>query len=739
MNAPVEPDYFAFISYSHQDQVWADWLHKALETYRVPRRLVGETTAAGTIPARLVPIFRDREDLASANDLARKVNAALARSRNLIVICSPHAAASRWVNEEVLAFKRQGGAERVFCLIVGGEPNASSMPGREVEECFAPALRHVVDASGALTGERAEPIAADARAGKDGKANAKLKLVAGMLDVGFDVLKQRELHRRNRRLALLATAALVVMAITTTLAITAVIARHDAERRQKQAEDLVSFMLGDLNDKLREVQRLDILQAVDDKAMAYFASLPTVDVTDAALTMRIDALQKIGGVRQDQGNVQAALEAFEAASALARQMLQRAPDDVDRQAEYANSLTWIGKVYWYQGNLEKAKSNFEIASEKLRAAAAAKPVDSDLAYRLSSALTNTGRVLELGGQFDAAEPYYRSVLQIFEAVSAREPKKALWRAELGDAHNNLGKLAFEQGHLDRAIAEYAADLDIKRKLTDADAQNHDLKQSYAVSSAILGRTLALCAGLDESRRYLGDAVDGLKSLLDFDASNTEWRYLLARYSEQLGGVLRQQVAFDAAAVVDNESLRILEELTRTDPTNTEWQQEFARSRLESARLSLSRDAHARALDLALAARETVDALREKTPEDRNLLLLAAQVEIVLGEVSARQGTAEHAREAWLRARDLLAEPVRTGNDINFNAAWATALLLLGDRQNAQGAIAKLAQVGYSTPDFVTLANSKQIDYLIEDSLSRRLTEAVRGSVGAIGGHEVPGK
>ena len=27
--------YWAFISYSHQDKKWGDWLHKALETYRV--------------------------------------------------------------------------------------------------------------------------------------------------------------------------------------------------------------------------------------------------------------------------------------------------------------------------------------------------------------------------------------------------------------------------------------------------------------------------------------------------------------------------------------------------------------------------------------------------------------------------------------------------------------------------------------------------------------------------------
>ena len=33
--------YRAFISYSHSDERWARWLHKAFETYSVPKRLIG--------------------------------------------------------------------------------------------------------------------------------------------------------------------------------------------------------------------------------------------------------------------------------------------------------------------------------------------------------------------------------------------------------------------------------------------------------------------------------------------------------------------------------------------------------------------------------------------------------------------------------------------------------------------------------------------------------------------------
>jgi eukaryotic-like serine/threonine-protein kinase len=78
--------YRAFISYSHQDEGWALWLHKSLETYRVPPHVAGTEMASGIIPRRLSLIFSDRAELPSASDLQRKVSDALRQSANLIVI-----------------------------------------------------------------------------------------------------------------------------------------------------------------------------------------------------------------------------------------------------------------------------------------------------------------------------------------------------------------------------------------------------------------------------------------------------------------------------------------------------------------------------------------------------------------------------------------------------------------------------------------------------------------------------
>ena len=135
--------YRAFISYSHADQRWGRWLHRRLESYRVPRKLVGKETAEGAVPARLTPIFRDRDDLPAGADLTEEVQASLRDSRFLVVICSPAAAQSKWVNQEILLFKRLHGEGRVLAAIVDGEPFAEKYPRlvAELEECLSVSAR----------------------------------------------------------------------------------------------------------------------------------------------------------------------------------------------------------------------------------------------------------------------------------------------------------------------------------------------------------------------------------------------------------------------------------------------------------------------------------------------------------------------------------------------------------------------------------------------------------------------
>jgi len=204
--------FWAFISYSSKDAAVAKKLHKALETYSIPRDLCGRPGRDGVIPKKLFPIFRDRDELPLASDLGSTIEDALKASRYLIVLCSKRSAQSRWVNEEVRIFKKLGREDRILALIVDGEPSASNTPGQEGEECFPEALRYKVDAAGNITNEPTEPIAGDLRKGGDGWTVAFLKAMAGITGLGYNSFAQREKKRKRVRQVVTGLAAVALLA-----------------------------------------------------------------------------------------------------------------------------------------------------------------------------------------------------------------------------------------------------------------------------------------------------------------------------------------------------------------------------------------------------------------------------------------------------------------------------------------------------------------------------------------------
>lgn len=202
--------YRAFISYSHADNKVARWLHRALETYRVPKSLVGMKGENGIVPRRIAPVFRDEDELAGAAELGPKLQSALTDSAALIVICSPASARSIWVGREIRFFKTVNPDRPVLALIAEGVPGSGA-------ECFPTALSERPSADGTLVHDPSiEPLAPDLQ--KQEKQIVRLKLIAALLGVPYADLYRRDLRRARRRAAAFGTAGFLIMLALAVLA-----------------------------------------------------------------------------------------------------------------------------------------------------------------------------------------------------------------------------------------------------------------------------------------------------------------------------------------------------------------------------------------------------------------------------------------------------------------------------------------------------------------------------------------
>lgn len=531
-NTPV---FCAFISYSHADERHAAWLQKALERWKVPRRLVGGEGRFGPIPERLGKVFLDRDELPSASSLTDEIQAALAASETLIVICSPAAARSRWVNEEIRSFKALGKAQRVLAVIVSGEPWASDRADRTDEECFPEALRYAVDDAGELSLERTELIAADLRPGKDGKQAALLKLVAGILGVGFDTLRQREAQRRQRRLLAVAAAAIVGMGITSFLAASAWFARIEADVQRAQAE-----------------ANFDLARDAVDRYLTRVADNPELK-TSGLTTLRRQLLETAREFYEDFASRQAGQEIT---------------------AELAHAHHRLANISRVMGDLDVAEAEIRRAIDSIKELLAGKPQDEAHAFDLANMTSELGLVLADQGKPEAGEAYAEA-LERMEVLDLWNSDNLFHRAALASLLDNYGQWIERQGRPADAENRMQEALRLRQGLVLADPENLAYQGLVIYSainlSALYGRTGQLEAGRDTAQ--LG--VNQGEALLPRQPDNPETRISLSAAYENLGGIEMLLKDYDASAAAYDRSRELKAALVMDHPAVLDYRLKLA--------------------------------------------------------------------------------------------------------------------------------------------------------------------
>jgi len=500
--------YVAFISYSHKDAAVGRWLHRRLEGYRLPKRLAGTQGEDGEVPARLTPIFRDRDELPAAGDLSERVRAALAVSRNLIVVCSPHSAVSPWVAKEIATFRELHPGRPIFTAIVEGEPG----------QCFSPALLE----------KGAEPLAADLRKEGDGRRLGLLKLVAGLAGVGLDALVQRDAARRVRRVTWVTAAAVAGMIIMALLTAFALNARAEAERQRAEAEQLVEFMLTDLRETLKGVGRIDVLALVNQRALARYANQDLESLPVDSLLRRARIFHVIGEDELEAGNMRPALEALSEARRVTAEQLAREPGNAERQFAHAKSEYWIGRVHEVRRDWPVAQQQYQRFAKAMEALIAREPGNPDYMLEVAASAVDLGSV-RLNGLSDpaGARKSYEKAVEWYERAARLRPSDPETLRRQANAHAWLADSHFMdrdwKGSLDARRKQYA----IVERLHRADPANAQNRFRFVAAQRGLSRSLYNLKDREGARTQLFGAYDSARALVRGDPRNAEWLLLKA--------------------------------------------------------------------------------------------------------------------------------------------------------------------------------------------------------------------
>ena len=183
MENNIQFKYYAFISYNSRDVKWGKRLQRKLEHYRMPATLCSER---GWNRTPIKPVFFAPMDI-QPGGLTAELQERLKYSRNLIVICSPNSAQSKWVGDEIEFFHSLGRTDNIHFFIIEGKPNS----GDVATECFNPKIKElgIPEILGANIHEHTYALP------WLNKERAFVQIISKLLNVEFDSIWNR--HRRQ--------------------------------------------------------------------------------------------------------------------------------------------------------------------------------------------------------------------------------------------------------------------------------------------------------------------------------------------------------------------------------------------------------------------------------------------------------------------------------------------------------------------------------------------------------------
>jgi MTH538 TIR-like domain (DUF1863) len=131
--APKATGYDAFISYSHAlDGKLAPALQTMVERFAKP-----------WYQSRVLRVFRDTASLSANPDLWSSIEAALTSSAWLVLMASPDAARSPWVNREIAWWLKYKSSKRLLVVLSAGDLSVAGDDGSPADAALPPAMRAV--------------------------------------------------------------------------------------------------------------------------------------------------------------------------------------------------------------------------------------------------------------------------------------------------------------------------------------------------------------------------------------------------------------------------------------------------------------------------------------------------------------------------------------------------------------------------------------------------------------------
>ena len=519
--------YDGFISYSHaKDKPIASELQSVVQKLGKPwyRR-------------RALRLFRDDTSLSATPHLWPTIEQALGQSRFLILLASPEAAASAWVNKEVVYWLDHKSEETLLIAVTSGDVAWDNVAGDfawSESTPLPPALKGRFSVEPKWVDLCAYRDDADKRDAKFTELSADL--AAAIHGTPKEDLLSQEVRQQRRALTLAwsAAAVLLVLAVSATAAGVlayraqreAVEQRTRAERTLNAATETANGLVLDIAVRLRKVAGVPstLVKDILDRARKLQDQL--IGVGEVSLELRRSqsmALNESSVTFATLGDISGALAAAEQAQAILQSLLAGEPDNAEWQRALAFSKSQIGAALESLGKLDAALVAHREAVAIMQTLVAKNPGNSVWQSQLSGAYIDVSDVLKFQSKLDEALAAVRSALSISQALVAKEPDNTDRQLDLSANLDRLGGILQQLDRLDEALATFHEGLALAQAAVKKAPDNLFARDLVWRGHGLIGAALKNQGKFDEALSALRDEHAIAQAVVEMDANNTDWQ------------------------------------------------------------------------------------------------------------------------------------------------------------------------------------------------------------------------
>jgi eukaryotic-like serine/threonine-protein kinase len=471
-------------------------------------------------------------------------------------------------------------------------------------------------------------------------------------------------------------------------------ARAEADRRLKDASEVVDTFLDAVSDDLDKIQGAQkVRRRLLQQAADYFARVVQDRSSDPEIEYQaLRTTYRSGKIRRILGDLDAAISLYSDAARRGDELLLEAPGSSRLLDLLGSAHLERGLCLLTLGRTNEAEAAYRQASRASAAAVASEPDDAEILNHLASAHNNLGVLLH--GQPTKAEPEYRRAIGVRRELVRGRPDNPGYFDDLGSSLTNLGLIEDDLGRKAEALKLQRESVEVRERGVALSPENAQYLRGLALSQTHLANVLGNLGRDDEAAQVYNLANAKLLTLVERNPEVPEFRWRkaigLTDVTEVLIRVGRSEEALRAVRAAVPE----FEALVRRTPGSPQYRFGLASGVFNLSKVLDNLKRYIEAEPHARRACELVESLAARDPAEPKYGQLQGVAHLSLGQILHHLGRDVEAEGVLRRAIESLDRAARSHPDLpairdDLGRAWGKLAACHKDRGNAKACLQAL--------------------------------------------------